>query len=342
MKPKSKTRNNPPATAKHERAGHAYRQAGRKRIVVMGGGTGTYTALTGLKKYPVHLTAIVSMADNGGSTKILREEFGILPPGSVRPAIVALSNAEQALSDLFNFRFENGTGLNGHNFGNLFLTALTKQLGSFEKAIEAAGNVLHIKGEVIPSTLQDCHLFAELENGTVIEGETNIDVPRHNGNLKIRTIWTKPNVKANPKALRAIKEADLIVIGPGDLYSSILPNILVKGMKEALKTSNAKKIYICNIMTKFGETTGFDSGDFVSTIEKYLDKGVLDYVLLNTRKPLASRITKYEKEKAAFVELHEEDFRGSPFKVIKKDVLRKQGLIRHDPEKLAQALLSLL
>ena len=330
MKPKSNKRNNLPA------------QTDRKRIVVMGGGTGTYTVLTGLKKYPVYLTAIVSMADNGGSTKILREEFGILPPGSVRPAIVALSNAEQALSDLFNFRFENGTGLNGHNFGNLLLTALTKQLGSFEKAIEAAGNILDIKGKVIPSTLQDCHLFAELENGTVIEGETNIDVPRHNGNLKIRTIWTEPDAKANPRALQEIKEADLIVIGPGDLYSSILPNILAKGMKEALKTSSATKIYICNIMTKFGETTGFDARDFVSAIEKYLGKGVLDYVLLNTRKPLASRITKYEKEKAAFVELHEEDFKGSEFKVIKKDVLRKQGLIRHDSEKLAQALLSLL
>ncbi len=308
----------------------------------MGGGTGTYTVLTGLKKYPVHLTAIVSMADDGGSTKILREEFGVLPPGSVRPAIVALSNAEQVLSDLFNFRFENGTGLNGHNFGNLLLTALTKQLGNFEKAIAAAGNILHIKGKVIPSTLQDCHLFAELENGTVIEGETNIDVPRHNGNLKIRRIWTEPTAKANPKALREIREADLIVIGPGDLYSSILPNILVKGMSEALRQAQGKKIYICNIMTKFGETTGFDAKDFVSTIEKYLGKGVLDCVLLNTRKPLASRITKYEKEKAAFVELHEEDLKGSSFKVIKKDVLRKRGLIRHDSEKLAQVLLSLL
>ena len=161
-----------------------------KKIVVIGGGTGTYTALLGLKKYPVDLTAIVSMADDGGSTRVLREEFGVLPPGSVRPALVALSHAPQAISNLFEFRFPEGTsGLSGHSFGNLFLTALAKQLGSFEKAIEEAGKMLNIKGRVIPSTLENCRLMAELETGQVIEGETNIDIPKHDGNLKIQRVW---------------------------------------------------------------------------------------------------------------------------------------------------------
>src|SRR3989344_7662234 len=178
-----------------------------KNIVVIGGGTGTYTALLGLKKYPVDLTAVVSMADDGGSTKILRDEFGVLPPGSVRPALIALSHAPQTVSNLFQFRFAEGQGLNGHNFGNLFLTALAKQLGSFEKAIEEAGRILNIKGRVLPSTFDNCKLMAQLESGEVIQGETNIDIPKHDGALKIQKVWLEPACKANPKAIQAIQEA---------------------------------------------------------------------------------------------------------------------------------------
>ncbi len=310
-----------------------------KNIVVIGGGTGTYTVLTGLKKYPLNLTAVVAMADNGGSTKILREEFGVLPPGSVRPALVALSNAEKSLADLFNFRFQEGNGLSGHNFGNLFITALTKQLGSFERAIEEVGKILNIKGRVIPSTLEDSHLFAELENGEVIKGEADIDIPKHDGNLKVKKVWLEPaDCEANPKALQAIGEASLVVIGPGDLFTSVLPNFLAKGVVEAARASKAKKVYVCNLMTKFGETNRFTARTFVDELEHYIGQNMLDYVLVNTRRPSAARIKEYEKEKAEFVEYNKEDFKGKDFTIIEENLLRKQGFIRHDSDILAKLL----
>ena len=314
----------------------------QKNIVVIGGGTGTYVVLSGLKKYPVNLTAIVSMADDGGSTKQLREEFGVLPPGSVRPAMVALSSEEESLAKLFEYRFDKGNGFKGHNFGNLFLTALTKQLGSFEKAIEEAGKLLKLQGQVVPSTLEHIHLFAKLENGQVIKGEDNIDVPRHNGMLKIMKVWVEPAARANAKALLAIKKADGIIIGPGDLYSSILPNFLVKGMREALKRSKAKKIYICNLMTKFGETHTFCAKDFVETMERYIGEGVIDYVVLNSKRPSVLRIKKYEKEKAEFVEYKREDFKDKRFKVIKANLVRSHGFIRHDSDKLAKQIIKIM
>lgn len=312
-----------------------------KNVVVIGGGTGTYTALSGLKKYPVNLTAIVSMADDGGSTKLLREEFGILPPGSVRPALIALSKAPQILAELFNFRFTKGS-FNGHNFGNLFITALTEHFGSFERALEEVGTILGIQGHVVPSTLQSVRLAAKLENGKMVQGEANIDVPKHDGNLRIRLIWLEPKAKANPKAIAAIKAANLIVIGPGDLYSSIIPNFLVEGISKAMRQSKAKKIYVCNIMTKFGETAGFSARDFLAAIEKYLDRNTIDYILLNSAKPSKDRVKKYEKEKSEFVEGNPKEFEGRNLKIIRKDFLRKTGFIRHDQDKLAKAIISLL
>ncbi|MBI1985043.1 MAG: YvcK family protein [Candidatus Wildermuthbacteria bacterium] len=312
-----------------------------KNVVVIGGGTGTYTVLSGLKKHPLNLTAIVSMADDGGSTKILREEFGILPPGSVRPALVALSQEERPLAELFNFRFANGS-FNGHNFGNLFITALTKQLGSFEEAIEMAGKILGIKGSVIPSTLQDVRLFAELENGEIIRGEANIDVPSHDGSLRIQKAWLEPEAKANPKAVDALKKADLIVIGPGDIFSSIVPNFLTEGLADAVRKSKAKKVYVCNIMTKFGETKGFGALDFFQTMEQYVGSNAIDFFLVNSAKPSQGRIKKYEKEKAEFVGLIPEHFKGKQTKVIVKNLMRPKGFIRHDPDKLANVIISLL
>ena len=313
----------------------------RKNVVVIGGGTGTYAVLSGLKKSPVNLTAIVSMADDGGSTRILREEFGILPPGSVRPALVALSNAPETLSEIFNFRFAKGT-FKGHNFGNLFITALTQQFGNFEKALSEAGKLLNIQGQVIPSTLQHIRLVAKLENGKLIEGETDIDVPKHDGRLKIQKIWLAPKAKANPKALSAIKEADLIVLGPGDLFSSVLPNLLVEGIPFAMKKSKAKKVFVCNIMTKFGETTGFSAEDFLTVLEKYLGKNVVDCFLVNKTRPSRARVRKYEKEKAEFVRYDKEKLQKRVKTVIAADLLRPRGFIRHDPGKIAKVLLSLL
>ncbi|MCP6726846.1 MAG: YvcK family protein [Patescibacteria group bacterium] len=312
----------------------------KKRIVVIGGGTGTYTVLSGLKKHEVELSAVVSMADDGGSSRILREEFGVLPPGSVRPALVALSNAEKSVADLFSFRFSNGS-LKEHNIGNLLLTALAQNLGSFEKAIEEAGKILNIKGRVIPSTLENVRLMAELENGEVIKGETNIDIPAHDGNLKIEKIWLEPTCKANPKAVEAILEADAIVIGPGDLFTSIIPNFLVDGISEACSKTKAKKIYVCNIMTKFGETSGFSSKDFLNTIEKYLKDGI-QYMLVNTKTPLPERIKTYEKEQAEFVVYAPEDFKDSSITIVEKDLLRPNGFIRHDSDVLAQSIMNIL
>jgi len=314
----------------------------RSDIVVIGGGTGCFTVLSGLKKYPVQLSAIVSMADSGGSTRILREEFGILPPGDVRKALIALSRSEKGLSNLFAYRFNEGNGLSGHSFGNLLITALERIKGSFEEAIEEAGKILNIKGKVIPVTLQNTNLYAILEDGQIIEGETNIDVPKHNPNLKIKKVYLKPQVRANKRAKSAILKADLIIIGPGDLYSSVIPNLLVKGIPEIIRKSKAKKVYICNLMTKLGETNNFKDLDFVKEIEKYLGGKFLDYVIFNNRKPSTARVAKYEKGGAAFVKCNRESFKGNRLKIIKGNFLRKKGFVRHDPNKLAKTLFKLL
>lgn len=311
----------------------------KPRIVVIGGGTGAFTVLAGLKKYPVRLTAIVSMADDGGSTGILREEFGILPPGDIRRALVALSRADSKLMlQLFNYRFAEG-GLNGHSMGNLLLTSLDRITGSFEKAVQGASNLLRVEGAVYPVTLDNVKLMAKLEDGSIIHGETNIDIPKHDGNLEIEQLWLEPTGRIYKKAREALMQADLIVLGPGDLYTSIIPNLLVNGMAETLRMSTAKKIYVANIMTKWGETHGFTVGDFVRTMEKYLGTGVLDYVFVNTKRPGRNRLERYEKEFAEFVEMG--DIPEGP-RVVCRQFLRPRTFVRHDPEKIAQAIISLI
>ena len=314
-----------------------------KRIVVIGGGTGTYTVLSALKDYPVYLSAIVSMADDGGSSGVLREEFGILPTGDVRRALVALSkHPDELLAKLFTYRFREG-GLDGHNFGNLIITALERICGDFEKALLEASRLLAVeKGEVIPVTLSNVRLFAELEDGTVIRGETNIDIPRHDGEKVINKIWLEPEARANPRALRAIRQADLIVIGPGDLYTSIIPNLLVRRVCEAIWQTKAKKVFVCNLMTKYGETHGFVAGDFVAVLENYLGQGILDAIILNNQKPSESILKKYRKERAFFIDPFLARPAGSKKpKVIKTNLIRKGDLARHDHKKLAEAILKL-
>ena len=308
------------------------------KIVVIGGGTGAFTVLSGLRKYPVELSAIVSMADDGGSTGVLREEFGILPPGDVRRVLVAMSHSDRLLSDLFNYRFEEG-GLRGHTFGNIMLTALERVTGSFEDAVDEAARILRVRGKVFPVTLNNVRLFAELEDGKVISGETNLDIPKHDGRLKVSRVWLRPEAKLNEKARKAIQEADLVIIGPGDLYTSIIPNLLVFGMKEALKKSPAKKAFVVNLMTKWGETNGFTAADFLSALEKYLGRDVLDYIVVNKKRPASERARHYEKENAEFIEPG--DLPVKPIPVF-GDYLRGRGFVRHDPEKLAKILVSLI
>lgn len=310
-----------------------------KKIVVIGGGTGVFTVLSGLKEHPYQLTAIVTIADDGGSSGILKEEFGILPPGDVRRALVALSASSPFLAKLFQYRFKNGGGLKGHNFGNLFLTALRDLTGDFSKAIKEAGNILDIKGEVIPVALENTRLFARLENDFLVVGESNIDVPGHDGNLMIKEVFLNPQVKANKEALLAIKKADLIIIGPGDLYTSLIPNFLVRGVKEALKKAKAKKVYVSNIMTKFGETNHFTVEQFLLIIEKYLGKGVMDYILINDEKPQKSYLDKYKKERSELVKYSRKYLESlKKPKAIFAKLVRNSSFLRHDPKKLAQSI----
>jgi uncharacterized cofD-like protein len=310
-----------------------------KKIVVIGGGTGVFTVLTGLKPYFNNLTAIVTMADDGGSTGILREEFGILPPGDIRRALIALSTTDdKMLAQLFSYRFEQGVGLTGHSFGNLLITVLERITSNFEEAVNEAGKILSIKGRVIPVTLGNARLVAELESGEIIKGETNIDIPKHNGNLRIKRVWLKPTVKINPNAKKAIMEADAVIIGPGDLYTSIIPNLLVSGMKESLKKTRAKKIYLSNVMTKFGETNHFKASDFIKTVSDYLGENILDYAVINSKKPSFRNLSLYVKEKADFVEPDSESVKNKKLKIVKSDLLRSGKLIRHDSKKLGNLI----
>lgn len=306
-----------------------------KKIVVIGGGTGVFTVLTGLKPCLDDLTAIVTMADDGGSTGILREEFGILPPGDIRRALLALSSSnDKMLAQLFSYRFKQGFGLTGHTFGNLLITVLERITNDFEKAVDEAGKILSVKGKVIPVTLGNARLVAVLENGQKIIGETNIDIPKHDGHIKIKNVSLKPAVKISPNAVKAIMKADIVIIGPGDLYTSIIPNLLVGGMKEALKKTKAKIVYISNVMTKFGETNDFKATDFIKIISDHLGKDVLDYAVVNNKKPSLKKLASYVKERSDFVVPDMDNKKTGKVSIIKTDLLRSGKFIRHDPKKL--------
>lgn len=310
-----------------------------KKVVVIGGGTGGFTVLTGLRDYSFALSAIVNMADDGGSTGVLREEFGTLPAGDIRRALIALSDSnKKTLSELFNYRFGEETSLHGHSMGNLLLTALEKITGDFGSAVKEAGEILNIKGEVIPVTLQMTRLCANLTDGTTITGETNIDIPKHDGNIKIKNIFLDPEVEANPDAISAIKKADVIVLGPGDVYTSLLPNLIVKGVSEAIKNSKAKLIYNVNIMTKFGETNHFKASDFVGKMEGFVGHGRINVISVNIERPTGKIVERYKKENVEFVE---NDLSGDE-RLVTGDFLRDGMFLRHDSWKLAKALAKII
>lgn len=316
------------------------RKSRGKKIVVIGGGTGVFNVLNALRSDFEDLTAIVTMADDGGSTGILREEFGMLPPGDIRRALVALSGSDnKMLAELFSYRFSEGAGLTGHNFGNLLLTALHRLTGDFESAISEAGKILKIKGRVIPVTLKPAKLMAKLEDGRLIQGETNIDIPNHDGHLRIKKVWLKDSADINPRARQAILDADLVIIGPGDLYTSLIPNLLVSGVGDALKKTKGKVAYFVNVMTKFGETHGFSASDFVHNLHAHLDGDVLDFVILNNNKPSAQRLRGYVRERAEFVEPDVKNMRlGKKTIPLAVDLIRSRGYVRHDPEKVLRVV----
>lgn len=297
--------------------------------------------LSGLKKYTKNISAIVNMSDNGRSTGRLRDELGVLPPGDVRSCLVALAGSDQTLRDLFNYRFSAGEGLKGHSFGNLFLTALEKITGNFEEAIRQAAKILAIDGEVIPVTTQSINLGAQLENGQIIRGQTQIDRPVHNANLKIVKIWLEPRAPANKRALAAIKKADFIVIGPGDFYTSIIPNFLVDGIVGAVRRSRAKKIFVCNLLTKFGETNNWAVSDFVRAMERYLG-GSLDYVIFNEGKFPQHLLRRYAQEHKSSVKFNPKNKIGRKTKYLGADLASHKTLIRHHSDRLARLIMNIV
>lgn len=306
-----------------------------RKIVVIGGGSGSYAVLKGLKEYPVQLFSIVSMFDSGGSTGRLRDELGVLPPGDVRRCVIALADEdnENVLRELFLYRFEGG--VQDHSLGNLVLTAAEKKYGNIAEGIKKLSKVLNLRGKVIPVSLDNAQLCAKLENGKIIRGETNIDIADTERG-KISEAFLEPVAEANPDAKEAILEADMIIIGPGDLYTSLIPNLLVNGIPEALRKTRAKIVYVCNIMTKKGETDGFLASDFVAEIENYISRSV-DHVICNENnlnRVLLERYRMENKYPVVFDLAHDQ-------RVMIADVVSQQDFLRHDIKKLARELISL-
>jgi len=312
----------------------------KAKVVVLGGGTGLSVLLRGLKTFPVDITAIVTVADDGGSSGRLRRELNIPPPGDIRNVLVALSEVEPLVEELFQHRFENGNGLSGHSLGNLLLAGMASITGDFAQGVQEISRVLNVKGKVLPASNDQVTLHAEYVDGTFIEGESNI--PKVG--KRIKKVFLKPeNPEPMREALYAIEEADLIVLGPGSLYTSVIPNLLVSGMKEALKKTTAMKVYICNVMTQPGETDGYTVSDHVQAIDQHADGKIIDAVLLNSQPIPFSYAQHYKKEGAEGVIVDEEVLKKMEVLLIGDELLYfDDERLRHDPLKVSQQLVSLL
>jgi uncharacterized cofD-like protein len=325
----------------------------RKKVVVIGGGTGNFVVLSGLKNYNISLTAIVSVADSGGSTGRLRSEFGFLPVGDMRQCLAALAEEDSFIRRVLLYRFDKGRGLKGHNLGNLILTALTDLAGSEARAIEVAANIFRLKGRVVPITDKDIQLKAVYKDNTQVLGEHEIDDPKHKGGKKITKLSCYPCAFINKQAEEEILKADMIVFGPGDLYTSVLPNLVVEGVKPVFKKTTAKLIYIVNLMTRFSQTHGFTAKDHVLELEKYLGRRP-DFVLINKAKIPEKIKNLYKKEKGFAVKDNLKKGDLKDVRIIKKDFIaakiikKKKGdvlqrsYLRHDAKKLAKVLIRLI
>ena len=321
------------------------------KVVAIGGGTGLSVVLRGLKHYlsvgaspsrPAakisRLTAVVTVTDEGGSSGRLRREFRILPPGDIRNCMVALAEDEKLLTQLFNYRFSSGRGLRGHSFGNLFLAALTHLTSDFAKAVRVSSEVLAIRGEIFPSTLSDVRLKAEQSNGNMIYGESRITRTR----LPIKRVYLVPDrCRPLPETLAALKEADLIAIGPGSLYTSLTPNLLVRGIPEEIAHSKARKVYICNLMTQPGESRGFSAADHVRALHEHAGRKLFDFVILN-RQPVSSSLRKrYAADRSEPVLNDLDKVRALGVTPVLANLLVEDHVVRHDPPRLARLLLGL-
>ncbi len=308
------------------------------KIVVLGGGTGLSNLLRGLKAYSHNITAIVTVADDGGSSGRLRREIGMLPPGDIRNCLAALADEEKLLTELFQYRFRAGQGLVGHSFGNLFLTAMNDITGDLEQAIAASSKVLAVRGQVLPSTLSDVKLWAELSDGRRIEGES--EIPKAGG--RIVTIGCTPSdPPALPRAIKAIQEADLIVMGPGSLYTSIIPNLLIPEIVAAIAQRKVPRIYVCNIMTEPGETIGYTVSDHIQAIDRACGQYLFDAVLVQRRSPSEVAIKRYAQVGAEPVRLDRDTVLSSGRRIIIANVMDESpsGSVRHHPGRLARVLM---
>ena len=308
------------------------------KIVAIGGGTGLSTLLRGLKQYSSNITAIVTVADDGGSSGRLRREMGILPPGDIRNCIAALADEEKLLTELFQYRFHTGDGLSGHSFGNLFISAMTEITGDLEQAIDASAKVLAIRGKVLPATLTDVSLWAKLADGRIIEGESKITEAMG----QIRQIGCHPaDPVALPAALAAIKEADYIIIGPGSLYTSIIPNLLVPAIRQALAQVTVPRVYVCNIMTQPGETDNYSVADHIRAIEKVCEERVFDAVLAQRTAPSPQSLQLYAQEHSHPVFLDREEVGKMGYRIVLANVMAEDEVtakVSHDPQRLARVL----
>lgn len=297
-----------------------------------------------LRKYSSEITSITSMVDNGGSTGQLREDFGILPPGDIRRHILALSKAPQWKKDLLSFRFGREVfdgGHKGHNFANVFMAGLEHITKDYEKVLDIIHEFMEVEGRALPATIQNTQLLAILENGEIVKGEDEIDIPKtHNPSIRIKNIYLDPEVDAYEKSLEAVAKADVVIIGPGDLYSSSLPCFLMKGMKEEIVKSKAKKIFVCNIMTKLGETNEFSVSDFSDEVEKYLGCE-LDHVIYNSKIPSEQRIMEYKKKEPTTLNLVKINGNLDENKYIGRDILADKGPLHHDAEKLIKMIIDI-
>ncbi len=304
-------------------------------VAVIGGGTGLSTLLHGLKEYSGNISAIVTVADDGGSSGRLREEFDVLPPGDIRNCLVALADAEPLMGKLFQFRFENGGQLQGHNFGNLFITAMTKVTGDFEQAVKESSKVLAIRGRVIPATLSKVTLMAEHQNGEHTTGESNIP---HQG-TPIKKVYLNPqDCGATRAAIEAIRSADAIVLGPGSLFTSILPNLLVTGIAQEVARANVLKIYICNVMTQPGETDNYKASEHIKALVGHTESKILTHCIVNLASIPENMKEKYAGENAYPVIADQDALREMGYSVIGANVLSAKDYVRHDSKKLAQLI----
>ena len=323
-------------------------RSGAVRVVAFGGGTGLSTLLRGLKEYvaphqgrrehPItDLTAVVTVTDDGGSSGRLRNEYRVLPPGDIRNCMVALSNDEHLLSRLFQYRFPAGPSLGGHSFGNLFLTALTDVTGDFPEAVRLSSEVLAIRGRIFPSTDQNVTLQAQLENGCVVTGETKIS----RSTRRIHRVQLVPRrVRPLPEVLKAIRSADLVLVGPGSLYTSIIPNLMVRGMVDAIRRSRAACVYIANLMTQPGETQGYSVADHVRAIYAHTKARIFDWVVVS-RLPISRRILRrYHAQGAEPVRMSLGELQSMGLGCVTADLLQQDAVVRHDPERLARLLIN--